>query len=290
MKEFDHTIPYNLGFRYSLMKQDVENDNTRAKIGYAVAITIGANAIAAALLYNMTANDVFNRILLAAIAFLVYGAVHVWLGNREKFADFTASTIYGIRNTTVLTFVILVSISIQYALLAKGSLLVAFILAAAFFLPFISVAAYRHFQYIPDPQYNLWFSQNNLISNQSIVYLISMPVKIKVAPTLLHNYSSVYPIIAPSKVEVGTLFQYFLAHQHNKNIDIENEDEVGNPVGWVFYEEKWQGHKIRALNPSLNLHDNKVEANAVVIAKRVIINPDTVPLLSAKHRIYELHK
>jgi hypothetical protein len=274
------------------MKEDVENNSIPATIGYGIVITTGATAIAAALLYSIPAiwNDVFDQLLFTTIAFIIYGTIHVVLGNKEKFAAFTASSTYGVQNTAILTLAILCSIGIQYNLLARGSLLVAFISAAAFYLPFISVAAYRHFQYIPDPQYNLWFSQKNLISNRSIVFLSTLPLKIKVAPTLLHKYSSVYPCIVPAQMDVGTLFQYFLAHQQYKKIDIENEDEIGNPVGWVFYEEKWQGHKIRPLNPDLNLRDNKVEANAVVVAKRIIINPDTVPLLSAKHRNHELHK
>lgn len=264
--------------------------NRQGKAPIIYAIVIVAAGILLGCIVFIKVKDVrgwYINVALQLAAFAALGVLHVWM-SAGKLTKFSMKRPAGRKHTLLLAASMLVALALLYTFLNVDVFRLCFAATAAFITPYIFAYCYNVFESIPDPQYKLWYKKDNLIDNKAFVFLASVPLKIKLAPSMMDNSYKVFKSTMPAQMELGRMFHFFLIQQQADDVVIDAKNQFNEPIGWQFYREKLWGLRLIPLNPDFNLWENQVKPGSTILAKRFILSSDRLPVQFQQTQQHEL--
>jgi hypothetical protein len=145
--------------------------------------------------------------------------------------------------------------------------------AAWFFIPFFFVQAYTRYQMIPSRIFRKWHYPVGKEINDP---LDSELVSLLVISFVFHKNQNdpeitTFRAKAPSKMEFGRLFYYFVNDYNDRHREgpIEFLDTDSHPHGWVFHHKPSWFQRKRYIDPDQIITDNQIRENSVIICQRI---------------------
>jgi hypothetical protein len=261
---------------------------SKKKVGY---LLIGA------LLFSLTAfcsrwswanSDIALK--LYPLIYLLMGYIHCRSMFKYLFPPTASSFSKGFWFTLFVLIMAVVTVGIIIGKLFNDNQLLHYHLMSTLFfpLPVLMKYAFEFFDAIPEKKYKSWYypvaspSPDRAAIDVSVILNIHLHLSKSSTEGVVANFSAK----APLKMQLGTLFQIFIAdyNEHNKAISIEYLDQkLLQPQGWHFYVLKGGVIKKRNyLDADLTFEENGIVDKSDVFAVRTDLLADTkAPLPSA---------
>ena len=243
-----------------------EENNTYSstkKVGYSIIFAVVSVAIACGSF--ISAPSYFLSISARATLFVTYlalGVVYAFIFCIKEKVSFSFTAILGLA--------ILLSLLTFHFYLLYDQIFNALSYTASFLLP--AVIFYNYVAYSTNSSktvQKVWYPDQNLISNKAIIFLNNIPIQFKLVVSSAGKKYEIFKTVAPSQMSLGKIFQAFLMQQANNNFHIDQKDERGKKVGWLFYAQVARGINLRPLDPELSLRENSIKSKTVIILQRV---------------------
>jgi Type VI secretion system, TssN len=151
--------------------------------------------------------------------------------------------------------------------------LMAYASTCCFLLPFFLVQSWFFYKHIPREEKLVWNNKETEPDEISRYYQNKTAIRLRVTEKYFDIKEMVFPLTVSSWVKLGILFNQFALEQNRADGPrIELKDEKGSAYGWEFFAESLEGFISKQLDPELDLKKNKINRNAIVVARRVILS------------------
>ncbi len=210
--------------------------------------------------------------------FLLLGSAHIYFMNQHlKWSGQSNSLWAELFFTLLLSFIGSIIFLYIYQLINKDRLGIVMAGSILFFIiPFFFYQAYLKAAAIPPKIMKEWFypvgeeiddPEDSKLRNMLV---ISFEFQKKAEDPSLTNFRAK----APTQMEFGQLFYYFLNDYNEKNpaSKVRYVDKEGMPYGWVFYKKnKWYNFLTRYVDAEKTVLSNKIKENDVIICTRTLL-------------------